>query len=438
MQDLISNTSVGRQKRNLTVKFVVTAIFTITIIVGVLTVLTYWHTSRLAMQISIDQVEKVVMQDTDIEADVTVVLNDPQKLDQFARRILAYPTVSKLALYDSNKILRWSSKAGNLSAAESKAFDLMISNSEGRSVVIDYLPVSFAELTSLIRNRPTVLPALIPIQRNGRTALIVKVVRDYSMVLNGVQTATVRFFLVVLLACMTLFLVFYYNFWRGIQTIEKQEQELNQQISRLSNLLSLNKSMQRSMKTASRRAVELNEQFLRRVGSDLHDGPAQSLGYSILRLNQVSQREASSALSHEFHAVKEALDEALEEIRGISSGLVLPELEEMTLVESLHKVVTRHEAHSDTVVTQYYQDLPEDIPLPIKICAYRFVQEGLNNAQRHGQAEKCRVTAYVKDDVLHLSLKDNGMGFRKSQLSTEGGHLGLMGLKDRIESLGGQ
>ncbi|NND00606.1 MAG: sensor histidine kinase, partial [Gammaproteobacteria bacterium] len=170
---------------------------------------------------------------------------------------------------------------------------------------------------------------------------------------------------------------------------------------------------------------------------DLHDGPAQLIGYSVLRLDRISKDERSKDLSEEFHVVKEALDGALKEIRDISSGLVLPELEQMSLLQALQKVVSRNAANADTVVSEYYKDLPEQIPLPIKICVYRFVQEGLNNANRHGKAEKCRVTAYVKDDMLHLSLKDNGVGFRKSTLSTEGGHLGLMGLKDRIESLGG-
>ena len=76
--------------------------------------------------------------------------------------------------------------------------------------------------------------------------------------------------------------------------------------------------------------------------------------------------------------------------------------------------------------------------MPIKICAYRMVQEGLNNAHRHGEAEECTLTVGVKNNVLQISLKDDGKGFRKSQLTNDGKHLGLIGLKDRIESLGGK
>jgi signal transduction histidine kinase len=106
--------------------------------------------------------------------------------------------------------------------------------------------------------------------------------------------------------------------------------------------------------------------------------------------------------------------------------------------ECLRKVVTLHGVKSDSEISQYYQDLDVPISLPIKICAYRFVQEGLNNAHRHGQAKKCRLSAHIKANELVISLKDNGIGFRKSTLNHSGGHIGLMGLRDRIESLGGQ
>ncbi len=282
------------------------------------------------------------------------------------------------------------------------------------------------------------LPLLVKLKdRSGKAFAIARVDYDFEEAILYARHFGFRVFLFSLICSALLFMSLYYTFRRGIKTIEQQEEKLNHQISRLSNLLNDNKSLQQSMKTASARAVELNEQFLRRVGADLHDGPAQMIGFAVLRLNQVSKQEPAKHFGHEFHAVREALDDSLEEIRGISSGLVLPELETMSLEECLRKVVTLHGAKSQAEVTQFYQDIPSDIPLPIKICAYRFIQEGLNNAHRHGQATKCRLSAYIKSDQLIISLKDNGIGFRKSKLVHGGAHLGLVGLKDRVESLGG-
>ena len=274
----------------------------------------------------------------------------------------------------------------------------------------------------------------------GTTDYLLRTVADFSTSLVQARGLAIRTCVMLLVGCLILFFVLSLSFRRGVNTIKAQEQKMSHQIQRLSNLLSVNKAMQNSMKTASARAVELNEQFLRRVGADLHDGPAQMIGYSVLRLNEVSRKEQAQSLGQEFHAVKEALEESLTEIRGISSGLVLPELAELNFEECLRKVVTLHGTKSKAEVAQYYSELPEDIPLPIKITAYRFIQEGLNNAEDHGQATKCRLSAHVVDNKLTVSLKDNGIGFRKSKLSTaaDGGHLGIVGLRDRIESLGGK
>ena len=282
------------------------------------------------------------------------------------------------------------------------------------------------------------LPILIELKdASGQSFALAKVDYDFHEAIRYARLYGFRLFLLSALCSSILFFVLYKAFRRGIKTIDAQEQELTEQIGRLSNLLVDNKKLQSSMKTASARAVELNEQFLRRVGADLHDGPAQMIGFAVLRLNQVSKQEAAKEFGHEFHAVRESLDESLEEIRGISSGLVLPQLENMSVEQCLRKVVMLHTANSKTKVDQFYQDMPDDIALPIKICVYRFIQEGLNNAQRHGQADKCRLSAYTKGDELIVSLKDNGMGFRKSKLSSDEGRLGLIGMKDRIESLGG-
>lgn len=283
--------------------------------------------------------------------------------------------------------------------------------------------------------KPSVFASILPLQKQPVIVLV--------SVSNQSQQQTERFvalrlMLFLILSTSLLFALLYITFLRGIKTIEEQEQRLNKQISSLSNLLTINKSMQRSIRTASARAVELNEQFLRRVGADLHDGPAQMIGFSVMRLNQALEKDESGLIGPEFHAIKQALEESLEEIRGISSGLVLPELESMDLEQCMRKVVVLHTAANPVEVAEYYQNIDIEIPLPIKICAYRFVQEGLNNAQKHGQAKRCKLTVDIKNDALQIALKDNGVGFRKSQLTNDGKHLGLVGLKDRIESLGGK
>ena len=110
----------------------------------------------------------------------------------------------------------------------------------------------------------------------------------------------------------------------------------------------------------------------------------------------------------------------------------------MTLKKCLRKVISIHGMQSNAQVIEKFVDVPSDVPLPVKICAYRFVQEGLNNAEQHGAADTCRLSVRYNKGVLTVVLKDNGKGFRTSILKKESSsHLGLIGLKDRIESIGG-
>jgi len=283
-----------------------------------------------------------------------------------------------------------------------------------------------------------VVPVMLSLRHaDGSVNSVARLAINFESSVKRAEYYASNIFVATLLMSLVMISVLYRRFRTGVITIRRQSEELNQQIISLSELLGTNKELRLSMKTASSRAVELNEQFLRRTGADLHDGPAQLISFAVLRLNQISKTEGAKKLGQEFHGIKEALENSLEEIRGISSGLVLPELETMSLEQCLQKVVILHRSKSDCEVKEYYQNLPEQMPLPIKICAYRFLQEGLNNADRHGKAKKCRVTSNVTSGVLSVSLKDNGQGFRKSLLTLRGEHLGLLGLKDRIESLGG-
>jgi len=268
----------------------------------------------------------------------------------------------------------------------------------------------------------------------------IKAIRDYNQAIRSAISVSVYLFCCLLLSLLIVF-VLSYRFFRcepDVRSIANSgDDDLNEKVIKLSKIINKNKQLQRNMKSASGRAVELNERFLRKVGADLHDGPAQSIGYALLKLNQIKGKPIAKELGHEFPGIIASLDDSLNEIRGISSGLVLPELEQMTLEEAIHKVIDRHIDNTETEVSEIYTNLPDKVALPIKICAYRLVQEGLNNAYKHGKANKCRFLAQVSGSTLTLTLKDNGSGFRKSTLNTDGGHLGLAGLQDRIESLGG-
>src|SRR5690606_2447778 len=98
-----------------------------------------------------------------------------------------------------------------------------------------------------------------------------------------------------------------------------------------------------------------NERVLAEVGSDIHDGPLQLLTLLILRLPGADGKAISN---------RELAQRALEELRAISSGLVLPELAEMTLAEAINAAITRHKDLTGTAVTASI-DLPPEVAAPM-------------------------------------------------------------------------
>jgi signal transduction histidine kinase len=81
--------------------------------------------------------------------------------------------------------------------------------------------------------------------------------------------------------------------------------------------------------------------------------------------------------------------------------------------------------------------LPAQVPLPIKIAIYRFVQEALNNAFYHAAGAGQQVAAKYNVGLLSIEVCDEGPGFDIAKLSNLEEHLGLAGMRDRIESLEG-
>ncbi|EJZ21224.1 sensor histidine kinase [Rhizobium sp. Pop5] len=234
------------------------------------------------------------------------------------------------------------------------------------------------------------------------------------------------------------FLVLSALVFRGSRTIEAQRKDLKERVNELSRLLAENRGLQRRLQRASQRAAALNETYLRGIGADLHDGPAQHIAYASLRLDSdllVNASTPPEAREKELAWIRSSLAEAMTEIRNICGGLVLPQIEKSSITEIVTRVVEAHQHKTETrVETIVDEDGPELAPA-VKICIYRFVQEALNNAYRHGGGVQQVVKAVSHNGHVRVEVSDRGDGFDPSEVRPSS--LGLVGLRERIDSLGG-
>jgi signal transduction histidine kinase len=136
-------------------------------------------------------------------------------------------------------------------------------------------------------------------------------------------------------------------------------------------------------------------------------------------------------------SIQSPLENTQKEIRAISSGLSLPQLAELSLPETVIRAVRAHERRTGSRVKLDVAPLPEQAALPVKITVYRVLQESLNNAYRHAGGAGQQIRASMDGDLLALEISDEGPGFVSQPAAPFNGHLGLAGMRERVESLGG-
>jgi len=291
--------------------------------------------------------------------------------------------------------------------------------------------------------RPELLETYSPVWLSGTNRVIA--VAEFYQTLDALNeeaaVAQRRSWLVVGGATLFIYLLLAGFVQRASDTIESQRSTLNSQISRLTDLLSQNKELHDRVRRAAASVTTLNERFLRRTGSELHDGPSQDLGLVLLKLDALidrcEQARNTPESIDELKAMQLSLQNAQKEIRAISTGLSLPQLAELSIRETVIRAVRAHERRTGSRVKLEAAALPEQAALPVKITIYRLLQEALNNTYRHAGATSPEIHVSMDGDILALEVSDQGPGFEMKSLSALNGHLGLIGMRERVESLGG-
>jgi signal transduction histidine kinase len=192
----------------------------------------------------------------------------------------------------------------------------------------------------------------------------------------------------------------------------------------------LNEELRAQKRTASRaRVIAAADETRRRIERDLHDGAQQQLVSLALAL-----RAAESMMPNELpeararvSQVAEGLTNVLEELQEISRGLHPVILSEGGLGPAL-RTLARRSAVPVELDIRCDRRLSEGV----EAAAYYVVSEALTNAAKHAHASVAHVDLEAEDAIVHLSVRDDGVGG-----AAPGQGSGLVGLKDRVEALGG-
>ena len=257
-----------------------------------------------------------------------------------------------------------------------------------------------------------------------------------------IRTAQYRSWLVVAAVMIAVYLLLAGIVGRASNTIVSQQNELEENVTQLNELLQQNEVLNGRVRRAAARTTALNEKNLRRISADLHDGPAQDLALALLRIESLSEAfdDSQPEASKDFRTIRMAISSAMNELRTISAGLRLPEIAPISLSETIQRAIRDFEQKTQANVTLTQGTLPEQAPLPVKITLYRVLKESLANSYRHAEGAGLTVRIYHETHLpeeLVVEISDSGQGFNLQDTAVYN-RLGLVGMRERVELLGGR
>ncbi|CAH1195596.1 hypothetical protein PAECIP111893_00725 [Paenibacillus plantiphilus] len=182
------------------------------------------------------------------------------------------------------------------------------------------------------------------------------------------------------------------------------------------------------------RLINAREEERRRLRRDLHDGLGSSLASMTLRLDEALQHHGidPDRSRQALETVRHQMRESIADIRRLVYSLRPPALDEFGLAFALQELSLQYETPSLQVVMEG-AERGLDLSAAAEVAVYRIVQEALTNVVRHANASICRIGLRMDENVLHIRIKDNGIGMSAS--ITPG--VGVRSIKERAEELGG-
>jgi two-component system sensor histidine kinase UhpB len=204
----------------------------------------------------------------------------------------------------------------------------------------------------------------------------------------------------------------------GQRIVERGSVEVSELVRAFNQML---ERLEAERRESGARALQAQEAERRRIASGLHDEVGQVLTGVLLRVDD--------------EETKQAVRQALEEVRRIARELRPEMLEQLGLVSALTELSRRFgEASGIRVERRFAPDLPP-LSEDAELAVYRVAQESLTNVARHAGATCAEVTLEPGPESVVLHIRDDGRGLDGT--ASLNGHGGLRGMRERALLVGG-
>lgn len=185
--------------------------------------------------------------------------------------------------------------------------------------------------------------------------------------------------------------------------------------------------------------ISAQEDERRRIARELHDSTSQTLTSLVIGLRQLSEIDNPAETRQRAEELRAIAAQTLGDVHGLALQLRPSVLDDLGLPAAIQRHVAdcrrRHQLNIDLAITGFDD---ERLSPEVETALYRITQEALTNIVRHAHAQTASIFIERSNGTVRTVIEDDGIGFDPAQSEHLDGHLGLYGIRERAELLGGK
>lgn len=186
--------------------------------------------------------------------------------------------------------------------------------------------------------------------------------------------------------------------------------------------------------------IQSQESERRKIARELHDGPAQNLASMMIRLDLIQHLWDNdiNRIYEEIENIKQMGAASLGDIRRLMFDLKPSLVHEDDFCTTLTDFFRDYGAKYDMEIEFINFGDRKKYDMPLEIALFRMVQEAITNIRKHAGANRVLVKMEDNGRSLTLVVKDDGSGFDVGKAAHQSESYGIIGMKERVDLLGGE
>ncbi|MCT4647074.1 MAG: PAS domain-containing protein [Carboxylicivirga sp.] len=181
--------------------------------------------------------------------------------------------------------------------------------------------------------------------------------------------------------------------------------------------------------------LETEDRERSRIARDIHDSLQQTMSTALLNFEKVRSSVSidDEQMAEKYQTGYSYLKKAITESRTLAHNLMPKVVDQNGVAPAIEALVEALKDAGSTDFTFYHNLGEQRMQLAYEMTIYRIVQEALNNVIKYANAHECTIQLLKRDDLVTLTIEDDGVGFDKERTNDT---FGLNSMRTRAEAIG--